>query len=125
MDARTSGRRLLASSAGWSRRAPLGDVVIRNRWTADGGPTAPPSRLRAPDQAAVVAARDDADALLAGPTSLGVLDRAVDRVVAGEGVGAALGAQLLLTGLAVRAGTARTVEDQPAASVARPGLPGT
>lgn len=68
---------------GWSRRMPLDSVVFRNRWP-DGpaGPAAPPSRLSAPDQAAVVRARDEADTLLTAPGSLGVLDRAVDRVVA-------------------------------------------
>jgi nicotinate-nucleotide--dimethylbenzimidazole phosphoribosyltransferase len=68
--------------AGWSRRAPLSDVVLRNRWPGGDEPTPPPSRLRAPDQAAVVAARDAGDALLSAPSSLGVLDRAVDRVIA-------------------------------------------
>jgi nicotinate-nucleotide--dimethylbenzimidazole phosphoribosyltransferase len=69
--------------AGWSKRAPLSSVVLRDRWPAgDGQPAAPPSRLRAPDQRAVVAARDEADRLLTAPSSLGVLDRAVDRVVA-------------------------------------------
>lgn len=70
--------------AGWSRRAPLRTVVLRNRWPDGdvGGPVAPPSRLRAPDQAAVVGARDDADTMLTPLGSLGVLDRAVDRVVA-------------------------------------------
>jgi nicotinate-nucleotide--dimethylbenzimidazole phosphoribosyltransferase len=68
--------------AGWSRRAPLSDVVVRNRWSGSDVPPPPPSRLRAPDQAAVVAARDDADCLLSAPSSLGILDRAVDRVVA-------------------------------------------
>lgn len=68
---------------GWSRRVPLDSVVFRNRWP-DGptGPAAPRSRLSAPDQAAVVQARDEADTLLTAPGSLGVLDRAVDRVVA-------------------------------------------
>ena len=42
----------------------------------------PEPRLRAPDQHAVVAAHDAADRLLTPPGSLGVLDRAVDRVVA-------------------------------------------
>lgn len=68
--------------AGWSRRAPLHTVVLRNRWP-DGGagdPVPPPSRLRAPDQSAVVGARDDADTVLTPLGSLGVLDRAVDRV---------------------------------------------
>jgi nicotinate-nucleotide--dimethylbenzimidazole phosphoribosyltransferase len=68
--------------AGWSKRAPLADVVLRDRWPGDGAPTAPVSRLRAPDQAAVVGARDQADTLLTVPNSLGILDRAVDRVVA-------------------------------------------
>jgi nicotinate-nucleotide--dimethylbenzimidazole phosphoribosyltransferase len=69
---------------GWSRRAPLDTVVLRNRWP-DGGagePVAPPSRLRAPNQLAVVSARDEADTMLTPLGSLGVLDRAVDRVVA-------------------------------------------
>ncbi len=80
--------------AGWSRRAPLSDVVVRNRWPGGGAPTPPPSRLRAPDPSAVVAARDDADALLSAPSSLGILDRAVDRVVA-------LGHPQLVTGTLV------------------------
>jgi nicotinate-nucleotide--dimethylbenzimidazole phosphoribosyltransferase len=68
--------------AGWSRRAPLSSVVLRNRWPADAAPAAPPSRLRAPDPAAVVGARDQSDTLLTTPGSLGVLDRALDRLVA-------------------------------------------
>ncbi|MCW2499384.1 MAG: cob(II)yrinic acid a,c-diamide reductase, partial [Frankiales bacterium] len=61
--------------AGWSKRQPLADVVLTDRW-ADGA--APVSRLRAPAPRAVVAARDEADRLLTPPGSLGVLDRAVD-----------------------------------------------
>ena len=68
--------------AGWSRRAPLSSVVLWNRWPGAAPPAPPRSRLQAPDQAAVVAARDDADCMLSSPSSLGVLDRAVDRVVA-------------------------------------------
>jgi nicotinate-nucleotide--dimethylbenzimidazole phosphoribosyltransferase len=70
--------------AGWSRRAPLRTVVLRNRWpeAGSGDPVAPSSRLRAPDQTAVVGARDDADTMLTSLGSLGVLDRAVDRVIA-------------------------------------------
>src|SRR3954452_7502059 len=70
--------------AGWSRRQPLADVVLRDRWPAEDGddPAPPASRLRAPDQPAVVAARDAGDRLLTPPGSLGVLDRAVDRAVA-------------------------------------------
>lgn len=82
--------------AGWSRRLPLRDVVLTDRWPDDAGaPAAPPSRLRAPDQPAVVGARDEADRLLTVPGSLGVLDRAVDRAVA-LGRGAATGGVLVL-----------------------------
>ncbi|SFO31681.1 cob(II)yrinic acid a,c-diamide reductase [Geodermatophilus obscurus] len=69
--------------AGWSRRLPLEAVVVEDRWPADDrGPVAPPSHLRAPGREDVVGARDEADRLLTPPGSLGVLDRAVDRVVA-------------------------------------------
>lgn len=69
--------------AGWSKRAPLSSVVLRDRWPeGDDQPAAPPSRLRAPDQRAVVGARDEADTLLTAPSSLGLLDRALDRVIA-------------------------------------------
>ena len=68
---------------GWSRRLPLADVILHDRWPVGGvAPAPPPSRLRAPEQRAVVRARDDADLLLTPPGSLGVLDRALDRVVA-------------------------------------------
>ena len=63
---------------GWSRRQPLSDVVLAERWTES---DAPVSHLRAPAPAEVVAARDDADTRLTPPGSLGVLDRAVDRLV--------------------------------------------
>jgi len=69
--------------AGWSRRAPLSSVVFRNHWPQGSTePAAPVSRLRSPDQAAVVGARDAADTLLTTPASLGVLDRVLDRAVA-------------------------------------------
>lgn len=69
--------------AGWSRRLPLAQVVVEERWpSASAEPAPPTSHLRAPDQDAVVGARDGADVLLTPPGSLGVLDRAVDRVVA-------------------------------------------
>jgi nicotinate-nucleotide--dimethylbenzimidazole phosphoribosyltransferase len=68
--------------AGWSRRLPLSEVVLEDRWPAAEAPSAPVSHLRAPDQAAVVTARDAADRLLTPPSSLGVLDRTVDKVVA-------------------------------------------
>ncbi len=68
--------------AGWSRRLPLTDVVLTDRWPTTRPPDSPVSRLRAPTPDAVVAARDDSDMLLTPPGSLGVLDRAVDRVIA-------------------------------------------
>ncbi|RNM13945.1 5,6-dimethylbenzimidazole synthase [Nocardioides pocheonensis] len=66
--------------AGWSRRQPVGEVVLRERWSED--TAAPVSHLRAPDSREVVGARDRADALLTTPGSLGILDRYVDRVEA-------------------------------------------
>src|SRR5829696_653657 len=65
--------------AGWSRRLPLEQVVMRERWTERDAPT---SHLRAPEPAAVVAARDRSDDLLTVPGSLGLLDTILDRVTA-------------------------------------------
>lgn len=65
--------------AAWGRRTALEHVVLRERWPAD-GPEPPPTHLRAPGQRAVVAARDESDALLTPPGSLGALDRAVERL---------------------------------------------
>jgi nicotinate-nucleotide--dimethylbenzimidazole phosphoribosyltransferase len=68
---------------GWSTRLSLASLVIRERWPeATGGPAPPPSRLAPPAQADVVAARDTADRVLTAPGSLGVLDRAIDRILA-------------------------------------------
>ncbi len=81
--------------AGWSRRAPLEDVVLHDRWTE----SAPPrSVLRAPEPAEVVGARDGADVLLTPPGSLGVLDRAVDRAVALGQAGLTTGTLVLAVG---------------------------
>jgi nicotinate-nucleotide--dimethylbenzimidazole phosphoribosyltransferase len=77
---------------GWSRRLPLDQVVHADRWP--GAPTPPPrSRLAAPAQEAVVAARDGGDEVLAVPGSLGILDTAIDRVLA---VGNFTGGHLVL-----------------------------
>ncbi|MDP9431074.1 MAG: 5,6-dimethylbenzimidazole synthase [Actinomycetota bacterium] len=82
--------------AGWSRRLPLADVVLHDRWPEDGGaPAAPPSALRAPNRHAVVSARDQADRLLTPPGSLGVLDRAVDQLVAFGGAAVSAGTLVL------------------------------
>ncbi|QNK80104.1 5,6-dimethylbenzimidazole synthase [Nakamurella sp. PAMC28650] len=70
--------------AGWSKKSPLEDVVLLERWPADDdeSPAPPRSHLRSPDQQAVVRARDAADVLLTPPGSLGVLDRTIDRMTA-------------------------------------------
>lgn len=81
---------------GWSRRLPLDDVILAERWPADGEPPAPVShlaapagrapapagRLTGPDREAVVAGRDTGDDLLTVPGSLGLLDATVNRVLA-------------------------------------------
>ena len=68
---------------GWSVRLPLEQLVLRDRWPAgEAGPAPPPSRLAPPAPAAVVAAHDGADRVLTPPGSLGVLDRAVDKILA-------------------------------------------
>ena len=85
--------------AGWSRRQPVEEVVLRERWSET--TPAPPTHLRAPDSRAVVGTRDDADVLLTPPGSLGLLDRYVDRVHAaaqGRPVSAATGQLLLVAG---------------------------
>lgn len=89
--------------AGWSRRQPLSEVVLTDRWPS-AAPSAPVSRLRAPAQRQVVSARDAADRLLTPPGSLGVLDRAVDKVVA-------LGHGDLTTGTLVLVGAAHRVAE--------------
>jgi nicotinate-nucleotide--dimethylbenzimidazole phosphoribosyltransferase len=86
---------------GWSRRLPLDDVIVSERWPSASGeghePSPPPSflatadgeaasddrvPLSGPDQRAVVAGRDSGDDLLTVPGSLGVLDAVVNRVLA-------------------------------------------
>ncbi len=67
---------------GWSSRQPLSDLVMADRWNVDAAPAPPRSRIAAPDPLAVVDARDHTDRLLTPPGSLGVLDTALDRVIA-------------------------------------------
>jgi len=64
---------------GWSKRQPLSEVVLEERWSES---AAPVSHLRAPSRDRVVATRDEADERLTTPGSLGTLDRAVDRLAA-------------------------------------------
>lgn len=84
--------------AGWSRRLSLDDVVMAERWPEVDAPASPPSRLRIPEPNEVVAARDAADSLLTPLGSLGVLDRAIDRVVARMGVEVRSGTLVLAGG---------------------------
>lgn len=82
----------------WSSKLPLDDVILHERWPAESDAPAPPvSHLRSPDQVHTVAATDDADELLTTPGSLGVLDRALDRIVA-AGRGDSTGGTLVLAG---------------------------
>ena len=117
--------------AGWSRRQPLSDVVLRERWPDADAPAAPPSRLRAPDQHDVVAARDVADRLLTTPGSLGVLDRAVDRLLAAGVAGPLAGTLVLAAGRhpvvahGVSAYRAEVTEDVLAATAAGRSLAAT
>ena len=69
---------------GWSSRQPLEDVVLAERWPEpDSDAPAPPrSRLAPPGQSAVVRAHDSGDELLSPPGSLGLVDRALDRILA-------------------------------------------
>jgi nicotinate-nucleotide--dimethylbenzimidazole phosphoribosyltransferase len=83
--------------AGWSQRESLQHLVMAEHWSAD-APAAPRSRLQIPEPAEVVAARDAADVLLTPLGSLGVLDRAVDRVIARMGSQVSSGTLVLAAG---------------------------
>jgi nicotinate-nucleotide--dimethylbenzimidazole phosphoribosyltransferase len=67
---------------GWSQRLPLEHVLLAERWPSDDSTVRPISHLAAPDQRSVVAGRDTGDDLLTVPGSLGVLDSAINRVLA-------------------------------------------
>ncbi|WP_411567157.1 5,6-dimethylbenzimidazole synthase [Raineyella sp. LH-20] len=68
----------------WSKRLPLEDVLMHDRWPTGEQPARPPSHLRvsAPSQDRMVGATDRADELLSPPGSLGLLDRVLDRLIA-------------------------------------------
>ena len=117
---------------GWSRRVPLSNVTLADRWPDSAQPEAPVSALRqtvhSPDRHQVVAAHDDADQLLTPPGSLGLLDQTLDRVEAAGGV-EITGGTLVLAGadhpvanLGVTAFDASVTHDVMAASVAGTGL---
>ncbi|WP_370892690.1 5,6-dimethylbenzimidazole synthase [Janibacter sp. GXQ6167] len=87
--------------AAWSRRLPLDEVILRERWPAPdevegGAPSPPPSHLRGPNADRLVGASDDADALLSPPESLGVLDRALNKVIATGGAEVTTGTLVLV-----------------------------
>ena len=71
---------------GWSKRQPLANLVMTERWQSEGAPRPPLSRVMAPEQRTIVDVRDHADDLLTPPGSLGVLDKALDRVIACGGL---------------------------------------
>jgi len=65
---------------GWSRRLPLSDVVLRDRWPRAAAPAPPGDRAAAAVGGARVRARDSEDRLLAVPGSLGLLGETLLRV---------------------------------------------
>lgn len=83
--------------AAWSKRMPLGDVVMHDRWERE-DTEAPVSHLDHLPQQSLVSATDDADGLLAPPESLGVLDRVVSRIEALGRGRMPLGGTLVLAG---------------------------
>ena len=109
----------------WSKKMPLEQVVLHGRWPADEhAPQQPVSHLRGPEPTRLVRATDAADELLSPPESLGVLDRALNRVLA-VGAQDVTGGTLVLagadhpvTGLGVSAFPAATTHDVLAATVA-------
>lgn len=81
--------------AGWSSRLPLDEVVFADRWPEATATAQPTSHLRGPSADDLVAARDDGDRLLTPPGSLGVLDRAVERIIAVRGANTSTGTLIL------------------------------
>ena len=63
-------------TVGWSRRVPLRDVVMHERW--QGTTTTPPTESGL-DRAAAIAARDRSDELIKPAGSLGALETVVER----------------------------------------------
>lgn len=111
--------------AAWSKKTPLDQVVLHDRWPADeSSPQQPVSHLRGPEPDRLVGATDAADELLSPPDSLGVLDRALNRVLsvgAQDVTGGTLvlaGADHPVTDLGVSAFPASTTRDVLAATVA-------
>jgi nicotinate-nucleotide--dimethylbenzimidazole phosphoribosyltransferase len=72
-------------AAGWSSRAPLERVVMRERWSSGAG-EAGDLEVAAPDREAAIAARDRSDLLVKPAGSLGALESLLERwaSIAGE-----------------------------------------
>ncbi|GAB3111940.1 hypothetical protein GCM10027055_13670 [Janibacter alkaliphilus] len=117
--------------AAWSRKVPLDEVIVRERWSEGAGPAPARSYLAAPSADQLVSATDAADELLSPPESLGVLDRAISRVVACAGDAVAGGTLVLaaadqpVTAHGVSAYPASTTRDILAASLAGTSLGAT
>ncbi|NYJ73311.1 5,6-dimethylbenzimidazole synthase [Allobranchiibius huperziae] len=110
--------------AAWSRRTPLQDIVIHERWPSSGSPDAPVSHVRGPAQDRLVTATDAADELLSPPESLGLLDRVLNRVQALAPGGLSGGTLVLaaadhpVAGLGVSAYPAHVTHDVVSAALA-------
>src|SRR5699024_7390206 len=107
--------------AAWSKKTPLEQVVMTDRWPSDeGAPQQPVSHLRSPVHGPqgerLVSATDAADELLSPPESLGVLDRALNWAGA-VGAGPVTGGTLVLAGT-VHPDTDLGVSAFPASSTA-------
>lgn len=119
--------------AAWSRKVPLDEVIVRERWSETEGEAPAPARsyLAAPTADQLVSATDAADELLSPPESLGVLDRAISRVVACAGDAVTSGTLVLaaadqpVTAHGVSAYPASTTRDIVAASLAGTSLGAT
>jgi nicotinate-nucleotide--dimethylbenzimidazole phosphoribosyltransferase len=73
-------------AAGWSARAPLEQVVMRERWRGAEAESQTEERPAGPDRMAAIAARDRSDRLVKPAGSLGALEALIERwaSIAGE-----------------------------------------
>ncbi len=95
--------RLAATSGAGYSDADAGTLGATTRASGYVGNTAMASKppgVKVPDQSAVVAAHDRADAILSPPGSLGLLDRVVDRILAVRPTGLSAGAGVLVVAAA-------------------------
>ncbi|MDO8213638.1 5,6-dimethylbenzimidazole synthase [Conexibacter sp. CPCC 206217] len=66
-------------AAGWSKRMPLEDVVMEERWREDASVPLAGTVSVGPDRAAAIAARDRSDQLVKPAGSLGALEALIER----------------------------------------------